>query len=86
MFVQVIQGQVYEPAQMRPALDGWHQELAPAAAGWLGPTAGVTDDGRFGTGPAPGCDGRLRLGGPSGRDPPASTDAGPAGHGPIASE
>jgi len=47
MFVQVIQGQVSDPAQARAALDRWVQELAPGAAGWLGTTAGVTDDGRF---------------------------------------
>jgi len=47
MFVQVIQGQVSDPAQVRAALDRWVQELAPDASGWLGTTAGVTDDGRF---------------------------------------
>jgi hypothetical protein len=47
MFVQVIQGQVSDPGQVRAALDRWAQELAPGADGWLGSTAGVTDDGRF---------------------------------------
>jgi hypothetical protein len=47
MFVQVIQGQVSDAAQVRAALDRWAQELAPGASGWLGSTAGVTDDGRF---------------------------------------
>lgn len=47
MFVQVIQGQVSDAGQMRAALDRWAQELAPGASGWLGSTAGVTDDGRF---------------------------------------
>jgi hypothetical protein len=47
MFVQVIQGQVTDPAQVRAALDRWAQELAPDAPGWLGSTAGVTEDGRF---------------------------------------
>src|SRR4029453_16589568 len=28
-------------------MDRWAQELAPGATGWLGSTAGVTDDGRF---------------------------------------
>jgi hypothetical protein len=32
---------------VRAALDRWAQELAPDAAGWLGSTAGVTEDGRF---------------------------------------
>lgn len=47
MFVQVIQGQVTDPEQARAALDRWAQELAPGASGWLGSTAGVTEDGRF---------------------------------------
>jgi hypothetical protein len=47
MFVQVIQGQVSDPGKMRAALDRWAQELSPGASGWLGSTAGVTDDGRF---------------------------------------
>lgn len=47
MFVQVIQGRVSDPAQVRAALDRWMQDLAPGAIGWLGSTAGVTDDGRF---------------------------------------
>lgn len=47
MFVQVIQGQVADASQLRLGLDKWMQELAPGAAGWLGITAGVTDDGRF---------------------------------------
>ena len=47
MFVQVIQGQVSDPEQARAALDRWARELAPGAGGWLGSTAGVTEDGRF---------------------------------------
>jgi hypothetical protein len=47
MFVQVIQGQVADTEQVRAALDRWARELAPGATGWLGSTAGVTDDGRF---------------------------------------
>jgi hypothetical protein len=47
VFVQVIQGQVADPGQLRAALDRWAQEVAPGAIGWLGSTAGVTDDGRF---------------------------------------
>ncbi len=47
MFVQVIQGNVTDPDQVRAALDRWVQELSPNAAGWLGSTAGVTGDGRF---------------------------------------
>jgi hypothetical protein len=47
MFIQVIQGQVSDAAQARDALDRWFQKLAPGATGWLGSTAGVTEDGRF---------------------------------------
>jgi hypothetical protein len=47
MFVQVIQGQTEDAAKVRAALDRWAQELAPNATGWLGSTAGVTEDGRF---------------------------------------
>ena len=45
MFVQVIQGQVSDAEQVHAAFDRWAQELAPSAEGWLGSTAGVTDDG-----------------------------------------
>jgi hypothetical protein len=47
MFVQVIQGHVADPAPVRAALDRWVRDLSPGAIGWLGSTAGVTDDGRF---------------------------------------
>jgi hypothetical protein len=47
MFVQVIQGQVSDAEALRAALDRWMEELAPGASGWLGSTAGVTEDGRF---------------------------------------
>jgi hypothetical protein len=47
MFVQVIRGQVSDASQVRAALDRWVQDLAPGATGWLGSTAGVTEDGRF---------------------------------------
>ena len=47
VFVQVIQGQVTDAETVREAFDRWAQELAPGATGWLGSTAGVTEDGRF---------------------------------------
>jgi hypothetical protein len=47
MFVQVIQGQVADAGELRAAFDRWIQELAPGSIGWLGSTAGVTEDGRF---------------------------------------
>ena len=47
MFIQVIRGQVSDPEQVHAALDRWSEQLAPGAPGWLGSTAGVTEDGRF---------------------------------------
>ena len=47
MFVQVIQGQVTDPQQVRQALDQWKDQLCAGAPGWLGTTAGVTEDGHF---------------------------------------
>jgi hypothetical protein len=46
MFVQVIQGRTSDAAGLRAATDRWEAEIAPGAVGWLGSTAGVTDDGR----------------------------------------
>jgi hypothetical protein len=46
MFVQVIQGRTSDADGLRAAMDRWMEELAPGAAGWLGSTGGVTDDGR----------------------------------------
>jgi hypothetical protein len=47
MFVQVIQGQVSDPDKVRAALDRWVNEVSADARGWLGSTAGVTEEGRF---------------------------------------
>jgi hypothetical protein len=47
MFVQVIQGQLSDPSKLRAAMDRWIADLAPGASGWLGSTAGATEDGRF---------------------------------------
>jgi hypothetical protein len=47
VFVQVFQGQVTDAGRVRQALDDWVQQVAPGAEGWLGSTAGVTDDGTF---------------------------------------
>ena len=46
MFVQVIQGHVSDAAQVRSQLEKWQSEVAPGAVGWLGSTAGVTEDGQ----------------------------------------
>ncbi len=47
MFTQVIQGKVSDGADVRAAMERWQQDVSPDAKGWLGSTAGVTDDGRF---------------------------------------
>lgn len=47
MFIQVLRGKVNDPQQIHDALDQWSRELAPGAPGWLGTTAGCTDDGDF---------------------------------------
>src|SRR3954469_5364408 len=46
MFVQIIQGRTSDPDILRTASERWVEELSPGATGWLGSTAGVTDDGR----------------------------------------
>ena len=46
MFVQIIQGTTSDPEGLRAAGDQWIRDLAPGAAGWLGSTSGVTEDGR----------------------------------------
>jgi hypothetical protein len=46
MFAQVIQGRTSDPDALRAATEQWVEELSPGAVGWLGSTAGVTDDGR----------------------------------------
>lgn len=47
MFVQVIEGPVSDAGGAHAALDRWVHDLGPEAPGWLGSTAGVTDDGQF---------------------------------------
>jgi hypothetical protein len=46
MFVQVIEGKVADAERLRQQMDRWNEELRPGAAGFLGTTGGVTDDGR----------------------------------------
>ena len=45
MFVQVIRGKVSDPAGMRSHVQSWADTVGRGAEGWLGTTAGVTDDG-----------------------------------------
>jgi hypothetical protein len=47
MFMQVLLSKVGDVGAVRTELDRWATELAPSAAGWLGATVGVTDDGTF---------------------------------------
>ena len=47
MFVQVIQGKVADATAARAQLEAWMSDLAPGAQGWLGSTAGVTDEGEL---------------------------------------
>lgn len=47
MFGQVVQGSTTNPAGAREAMERWAQDLSPGAVGWLGTTAGVTQDGTF---------------------------------------
>ena len=47
MFIQVLRGKVTDPQRVHEALDQWSRDLAPGATGWLGTTAGCTEDGQF---------------------------------------
>ncbi|GIF66407.1 hypothetical protein Ais01nite_44420 [Asanoa ishikariensis] len=47
MFVQIIQGHVRDPGQLKAAMDQWIRDLSPGAEGWINSTGGVTDDGEF---------------------------------------
>ena len=44
MFVQVVRGVVADPAATFARLDHWLEHLAPTAQGWLGTTAGISQD------------------------------------------
>ena len=46
MFVQVIEGKTSDPAGIIEHGERWQRDLRPGAVGYLGVTAGVTDDGR----------------------------------------
>jgi hypothetical protein len=45
MFLQIIQGRIGDAAAARQTMERWERDLEPGAAGWLGGTYGVTDDG-----------------------------------------
>jgi len=45
VFAQIIRGKVSDPTAVRAGMDRWVSDLAPTAIGWLGSTAGVSEDG-----------------------------------------
>lgn len=47
MFIQVATGTVSDRAAFERAGEAWERDVRPAARGYLGSTAGITDDGRF---------------------------------------
>ena len=47
MFIQVITGKVNDVEAFRKQDQRWHDELEAGATGFVGSTAGTTDDGRF---------------------------------------
>jgi hypothetical protein len=47
MFIQVITGKVNDVEGFRKQDERWQEELRPGATGFLGSTAGATEDGRF---------------------------------------
>jgi hypothetical protein len=47
MFIQVVQAKVSDEAGLRRMIDRWQEEVKPGATGYLGSTAGITDDGTF---------------------------------------
>ena len=47
MFVQVFTGKVTDAEAVRAVFEGWRSGAGRDARGWLGSTAGVTDDGQL---------------------------------------
>ena len=47
MFVQMFTAEVADAEAVRAVLEGWSTAAGRDAAGWLGTTAGITDDGRL---------------------------------------
>src|SRR5688500_6814926 len=47
MFVQVFTGKVTDADAVRAVFEGWPSVAGKDARGWLGSTAGVTDDGQL---------------------------------------
>jgi hypothetical protein len=47
MFIQAFRGKVTDAGAARAAMENWQKTMKPNAKGYLGSTAGVTDDGTF---------------------------------------
>jgi hypothetical protein len=47
VFIQILRGRVLDANGVRRQLDTWRTDLTPGAEGWLGSTAGITQDMRF---------------------------------------
>ena len=47
MFIHIIQGKCTRRDELRAQVDAWRNELSSGATGWLGTTAGFTDDDTF---------------------------------------
>ena len=47
MFIQIIQGQCKDPDRLHQLTEEWRETIGQTAAGWLGGTYGITDDGEF---------------------------------------
>ncbi len=47
MFVQAIHARVKDRDGASAEMDRWERELSASAEGWLGTTAGITNDGQF---------------------------------------
>jgi hypothetical protein len=45
MFIQVIQGRAADAEGLRRQVERWQEEVRPGAAGYLGATGGIADDG-----------------------------------------
>lgn len=47
MFIQVIQGKVADRERLEACMTRWQTDLLPGAIGYIGTTAGTSDDGTF---------------------------------------
>lgn len=47
MFIQIIRAPGGDPTSLRERHESWGEKLQPGAEGFLGSTAGITDDGQF---------------------------------------